>query len=155
MPIHIIYHYPTEDWMPLFLSFGNYGDGTTSYGFDDFHAALVQDYLESGGKVYIEGGDALGWDQAENRDLLSLFGLNGTSDGNTNIINSLQGQNGSITEGMLFSSSTQKNNAYIDTYSTDSSGIVAFIESDYGTVGVQNSGTHGQKTFCFSYALSA
>ena len=55
---------------------------------------------------------------------------------------------------MLFTSSTQQNNTYIDKYLTDSNGIVAFIESGYGNVGVQNSGSYGQKTFCFSYALS-
>jgi hypothetical protein len=138
----------------LFLSFGNYGNDGSSYGFDEFQAALVQDYLENGGKVYLEGGEALGWDQAGNLELLTLFGLSETSDGTNNIINALQGQSESITEGMLFTSSTQQNNTYIDTYLPDSSGKVAFIESGYGNVGVQNSGIYGQKTFCFSYSLS-
>jgi len=139
----------------LFLSFGNYGSsGSTNTFFTTYHAALVQDYLESGGKVYIEGGDALGWDQSGNSYLYSLFGLSNVNDGANNIINSLEGQNAALTLGMLFTSSTQVSNFWIDIYNPNANGSVAFYESGYGNVAVQSTGTYGQRTFCFSYALS-
>jgi hypothetical protein len=139
----------------LFLSFGNYGSsGSKNTVFSDYHAAQVQEYIESGGKVYLEGGDAFGFDQNSNTILLNLFGLVSASDGSTNPIDGLQGQTASLTEEMLFTSSTQVNNYWIDIYNPNSSGIVSFIESGYGNVGVQNSGIYGHKTFCFSYALS-
>jgi hypothetical protein len=139
----------------LLLSFGNYGsNGTTNTAFNDYHAAIVQEYLESGGKVYLEGGDALGYDQAGNSELLSLFGFASAEDGSNNIINSLEGQNAALTQGMLFTASTQVNNSWIDLYFPNSLGTLAFYESGYGNVGVQGIGTYGQKTFCFSYALS-
>ncbi|MCW9094394.1 MAG: S8 family serine peptidase, partial [Ignavibacteriaceae bacterium] len=139
----------------LFLSFGNFGsNGSTRTVFNDYQAAQIQEYLESGGKVYLEGGDALGYDQVGNSILLTLFGLASANDGGTNIINSLAGQNAAITEGMLFTSSTQVSNNYIDKYFPNSIGTVAFYESGYGNVAVQSIGTYGQRTFCFSYALS-
>jgi len=139
----------------LFLSFGNYGSsGSTNTIFTDYQAAQVQDYLESGGKIYLEGGDALGWDQAGNAYLYSLFGLSSVNDGAANIINSLEGQNATLTQEMLFTSSTQVNNAWIDIFTPNVNGTVAFYESGYGNVAVQSIGGHGQKTFCFSYALS-
>ena len=139
----------------LFLSFGNFGNGAgTNTIFTEFHSAVVQEYILSGGKVYIEGGDALGYDQAGNNPLLTLLGIASASDGSTNIINSLEGQASTITDGILFTSSTQTNNGYIDLFIPNSNGIIAFYESGYGNVAVQSTGAYGQKTFCFSYALS-
>ncbi len=138
----------------LFLSFGNFGQSGSNTVFDDVLAAKVQEYLESGGKVYIEGGDAIGYDQAGNVPLLNLLGIASAQDGSNNPIDNLQGQAGTLTEGVLFNSSTQVNNDWIDLYSINSYGQVSFIEIPYGNVGVQSTGYYGQKDFCFSYALS-
>jgi hypothetical protein len=153
--------YTTEDVLSyvgmdaIFLSFGNYGAGIgTNTVFDADQAALVQEYLENGGKVYLEGGDALGYDQVGNIPLLNLFGLSSANDGATNPIDNLQGQTGTLTEGLQFTASTQVNYTWIDRYFINSSGIISFKEIPYGDVGVQNSGSYGQKTFCFSYALA-
>jgi len=135
----------------VFLAYGNWSNQSTL--FDDAMASVVKTYLEVGGKVYLEGGDALGYEQASNTALLNLFGLSSASDGTTNIIDGLAGQSGAITNGMLFTSSTQVSNTYIDIISP-STGAVSFIESSYGNVAVQNVGSYAQKTFCFSYALS-
>jgi Zn-dependent metalloprotease/photosystem II stability/assembly factor-like uncharacterized protein len=135
----------------VFLSFGNHSNQSTR--FEDWMATIVKTYLETGGKVYLESGEALGYDQASNTALLNLFGLTSASDGATNVIDGLAGQSGAITNGMLFTSSTQVSNTYIDIFSP-STGAVAFIESSYGNVAVQNIGGYGQKTFCFSYALA-
>jgi hypothetical protein len=139
----------------LFLSFGNFGSsGLTNTFFTTYHAAQVQEYLETGGRISLEGGDALGFDQVGNSNLLSLFGLSSVNDGSTNIINSLEGQSDALTQGMVFTSSTQINNTWIDKYSPNAMGTVSFYESGYANVAVQSVGNYGQRTFCFSYALA-
>ncbi|MCK6622926.1 MAG: M4 family metallopeptidase [Calditrichaceae bacterium] len=138
----------------VFLSFGNYGsDGSTLTEFNAGMAAAVKTYLEAGGRVYLEGGDALGYDQSSNSALLNLFGLFSASDGDNNPINGLAGQDAALTQGMLFTSSTQPQVGYIDLYNP-LDGRVAFVESGYGNVAVQHNGSFGQRTFCFSYALA-
>ncbi len=135
----------------VFLSFGNFSNNYTA--FNDGMASAVEAYLNEGGKVYLEGGDALGFNQSWNTVLHGLFGLSAASDGSTNIIDGLEGQPGALTEGMLFTSSTQVGNGFIDQYSPGS-GTLAFVESSYGNVGVQYAPLLGQRTFCFSYALA-
>jgi PKD repeat protein len=137
----------------VFLSYGNYGGGNNT-PLSDEDAAVIVDYLQNGGRVYLEGGDALGYDQSSNTTLLNLFGLTSTADGSSSStpVTDLQGQTGTITEGMHFTASTQPDNTWIDLY-TPGSGSIAFIQTNVGNVGVQYTGTSGQKTFCFSYAL--
>ncbi len=138
----------------VFLSFGNGGEnGTTKTEFDNAKANKVQNYLEGGGKVYLEGGDALGEDQVNNANLLALFGLAAAEDGAANPVSSLQGQAGAITAGITFSASNQNNTDFIDRYSPGS-GQAAFVEDGYGVVAVQHSGVSGLRTFCFSYAIA-
>ncbi|MFQ5585069.1 MAG: M4 family metallopeptidase, partial [Calditrichia bacterium] len=141
----------------VFLSFGNFGttSGDPYTPFNNTMAAAVQQYLEAGGKVYLEGGDALGFDQSGNTTLQNLFGLSSVTDGSATQtpITALAGQSGAITNGMLFTASTQVDNIYID-YFTPNTGVVAFNEPTVGDVAVQNSGSFGQKSFCFSYALA-
>ena len=135
-----------------FLSFGNYGNNYTP--FDNAMAAAVQLYLEAGGRLYLEGGDALGYNQVGNNTLLALFGLDAASDGSTRPVSQLQGQPAALTGGMLFSASNQFGNSYIDLYTPNAAAVLAFEEVGYGDVAVQYDGTYGQKTFCFSYALA-
>lgn len=143
-----------ESYDAVFLSFGNYGlSGSSNTVFNGTMANAVSNYLQAGGKVYLEGGDALGWDQRFNPALHDLFGLSGVADGNPNTIDGLAGQSGSLADGMSFTASTQVNNYYIDLF-TPSAGLTAFVESGYGNVAVQNTGAFGQQTFCFSYALA-
>ncbi|MEZ4765484.1 MAG: hypothetical protein R3C26_20580 [Calditrichia bacterium] len=138
----------------IFLSYGNSGaNGSAKTVFTDTQANLVRIYLESGGKVYLEGGDAFGNDQSGNNILYGLFGLGSVTDGFTHPISSMSGQSGTVTQGMSFSSSGQTNNDFIDRY-TVFGGSKAFVESGYGTVAVQYSGVYAQKTFAFSYALA-
>ncbi|MFV2071344.1 MAG: S8 family serine peptidase [Thermoanaerobaculales bacterium] len=145
-----------------FLSFGNAGldpDGPpfsarldTTWKID-----AIKSYLESGGRVFLEGGDTLGYDiynLVDGTALLPLFGLeNAEDDGGTNSIDSLDGHGGALTGGMNFADSSQSSVDWIDIF-TPSTGVVAFSESDYGVVAVQHRGQHGQRTFCFSYSLA-
>ncbi|MFC1548151.1 Ig-like domain-containing protein, partial [Candidatus Neomarinimicrobiota bacterium] len=98
--------------------------------------------------------DALGVDQVNNDTLLSLLGIIDTDSKSRHPIVWLEGQSGAITEGMLFTASTQVNNEYPDIYYLGT-GLAAFVESDFGTVAVQSTGINHQKTFIFSYAVAS
>lgn len=139
----------------VFLSFGSYGN-EDFVGFSNEMADVVTAYLESGGCLYLEGNDALGWDQSANDTLLGLFGLEETDDGSIawNWIENLVGKKSALTAGLQFTWDTQLTPISIDRYTPDETGIAAFEEDYYGVVAVQNEGIFGQKTFCFSYALS-
>lgn len=117
-------------------------------------AKTIGDYLTGGGYVYLEGGDALGYDQASNNQLLGLFGIASSIDGTTNPIDSLHGQTGTLAELILFTGSTQHSVSYIDRYIPSANGEAAFIENGYGTVAIQNNMPGAHRTFCFSYALA-
>ncbi|MFH1195944.1 MAG: LamG-like jellyroll fold domain-containing protein [bacterium] len=140
----------------IFLCFGNAGNGSGKYSkFNDDMAELVKNYLLASGKVYIEGGSILGADQTDNLELQNLLGLRASSaSALINNIDLLTGNTGTAVEDMVFHSSTQKNQKWIDFYNPFETGLVAFVESDYGNVAIQNAGSHGQKSFCFSYCLA-
>jgi len=144
--------HPLNGFDAVFLSFGNAYEATS---FSNSKAAIVQEYLENGGFLYLEGGEALGYEQAWNNTLLSLFGIASSSDGlpdNTPITN-LAGMPGTLTETMFFTSSSQPDNYYIDIFVPNTTGQIAFNETTVGDVAIQNTGSFGQRTFCFSYAL--
>jgi serine protease len=136
----------------VFLSFGNFSSGRTI--FDNQMASTVMAYLQAGGYVYLEGGDALGYDQATNGQLLQMFGLVYANDGTDNPINSLVGKPDALTNGMLFNGNSQVSNNSIDLYVPTANADAAFVESGYGTVAVQQNIPDGRRTFCFSYSLS-
>ena len=146
----------------VFLSFGNAGldsDGPPYAGRLDatWKVDAIQSYLESGGRIFLEGGDTLGYDiynLVDGSALLPLFGLeDAENDGVTNPIDSLDGRVGALTEGMQFVETTQSPVDWIDIF-TPSAGAEAFSESDYGVVAVQHRGQFGQRTFCLSYTLA-
>lgn len=139
----------------VFMSFGNYGGNYIPFESD--LAVAAYNYLVNGGSLYIEGGDALGFDQASNDILLTCLGIASASDGSSaeKPITHLEGQIGTLTEGMLFTQSLQSSNTFIDIYNPLNNHDVAFIESTVGNVGIQHTGIYGQKTFCSSYTLAA
>ena len=146
----------------VFLSFGNAGldpDGPpySARLAADWKADAIKNYLESGGRLFLEGSDTLGYDIYEiidRTDLLPLFGLEGGVDGDeTHEFDSLDGHEGALTEGMQFTQTDQDPVDWIDIF-TVSTGAEAFTESDYGVVAVQHAGRYGQRTFCFAYTLA-
>lgn len=141
-----------EGYDAVFLSFGNTGSKGTEL--TSTIAQTIFDYCLYGGKIYIEGSDAM-------KSLIyrSFFGLLLVEDGEINPIDGLIGQEDAITYGMNFNSTDQLPVRSIDKYFVSpgsSYSKVAFQESDYGSVAVQFNGIsqYGQKTFCMSYALA-
>jgi len=136
----------------VFLSFGA---GTNSVSFNGSMLLAVVQYLQNGGNLYIEGADAIS-PHADNDGFLDLLGLSFVEDGKRSktYVTNLAGQSASIFKGLVFSESFQEELGSIDKYHVNDEGIVAFVESDYGNVGVQSTGTFGQKTILFSYALA-
>jgi hypothetical protein len=142
----------------VFLSFGNNGPPLWEVPrLDaDWKVDAIRRYLEGGGRLYLEGGDTLGYDIfniVDGAALLTLFGLDSAEDGGENVIDALDGHTGALTEGMQFSQTSQASVSLIDIF-TPATGAAAFTESDYGIVAVQHEGAFGQRTFCFSYALA-
>ncbi len=148
----------------VFLSFGNAGLDFVEPAGPPFAARLdadwkvdaIKSYLESGGRLFLEGSDTLGFDiyEIDRTDLLPLFGLEGGVDGDeTHEFDGLDGHAGALTEGMRFTQTDQTPVDWIDIF-TVSTGAEAFTESDYGVVAVQHSGRYGQRTFCFSYTFA-
>jgi hypothetical protein len=155
-------HFPSSliGFDAVFLSYGNYGPeirhGTP---FSLEMTETMAEYLYLGGKIYIECGSFFtgftyfGFPNKE--EMMELFGI---AEANylspTNTINLLTGLDGSLCHDLVFSSSTQSLNWFINTMTTNENGIAAFEEEEYGIVAVQNEGEYGQRTFVFSYALA-
>ena len=141
-----------------FLSFGNYSTGWENTPFTGDLAAVVQAYLAGGGRLYLEGGDALAQVEldADGKDSLwNMLGIATVADGeNSHLIDGLLGQAGALTEGMIFTSSNLVRPQYIDLY-FPGTGLAAFEEANYGVVAVQQANENGSRSFVFSYALAA
>ncbi len=140
----------------VFLSFGNYGEaGSFDYPFLSREARTVTEYLEAGGKLYLEGGSALGFYNGDNAELLDLLGLSVIDSGDyEDYFDALVGQDGTLGEDLVFDRSTQFPRFFLDRFAASGSGQVVFTARDYGDVAVQNTGSNGQKTFCSSYSLA-
>lgn len=147
----------------VFLSFGSVG--TNNYRLNElFMYEAIRDYLLDGGKLYIEGADAIGFDleyylgYAEeglgaHTVLWQLLGISNGSDGTTNAISLLQAQL-PFSE-IVFNSSNQVNVEYIDKFTpANPNGFVACTEDSYGTVAIASKGEHNQRSFVFSYAMA-
>ena len=143
-----------------FLSFGNFGQGLSNGTHISYETSeIIADYLYQGGQVFVDCGSFFGlmeyYGYANYGELLELFSLDTVHTPLVaNNIDSLGGYSGSLADGMVFSSSTQSPNYYIDIMFPDENGTEMFEESDYGVVGVQAEGEYGQKTVCLSYAIA-
>ena len=140
----------------VFLSFGSSYNVDNYVLFDDNMAAAVIRYLNNGGKLYIEGNDALGYYQNGNTELYNLLGLSEVVEGPSeySFVENMVGKSGSLAEGITFTDNLQLSPVWIDKFVHNESGKSALEEAFYGVVAVQNEGDMGQKTFCFSYSLA-
>jgi subtilisin family serine protease/PKD repeat protein len=142
-----------DGYYALFLSFGSQSSYYST--FENGLQKLIEKYLGKKGKVYLEGSSALGVDQND-PPTWQLFGLQNVINPFefTNVLDTLTGQPASICSGLNFYESNQDGQWFIDKYNPNSQGKVAFVQPGYGNVAVQHTGTHGEKTFCFSYSLA-
>ncbi len=143
--------YSFQGYDAVFLNFGN---SQAEYSeLTDPMAAVIRNYLEDGGNVYIEGADVLGVDQSSNSALMTLLGIDGVNDGAYNDINDLQGHPFSVGMNLSFDQTYQTNLETIDHYEVGD-GQPVFTEDGYGVVAVQNVGIYGQKSVVMSYSMS-
>jgi hypothetical protein len=169
---HSVYYTTTfpfsfSTFSSVWLSFGMVS--TTSLNVTRFDRmkmfTAVKNYLLEGGRIYIEGNDAVGFDLGyyltDVGDGLSaadvlfpLLGIASSDDGTTNGIDNLSGHSYTCTRNMSFASTTQTKLYSMDKYVPLSTSAPAFSESDYGIVAVQNYGIYNQKSFVFSYCLA-
>jgi len=147
----------------VFLSFGTVGSDIVRFNDPQMFSAL-KDYLLDGGRVYIEGGDVVGFDMgyylsniegglSAAQVLHPLLGISATEDGGTWAIQNLSAIDAWHTAPLLFTASAQTQNQFIDKFSPASNGVVSFTETGYGNVAVESIGVYGQRSFVFSYAL--
>ncbi len=147
----------------VFLSFGTPGTNITRLNSSTMYFA-IKDYLLNAGKLYIEGGDAVGYDLQTyfpaiedgldaHEILYPLLGIDSAEDGITNTITDLNGDSGWHTFGLQFIQSAQTSNTYIDTFEANVNGVAALRESEYGIVAIQNLGAYDQRSIVFSYVL--
>jgi len=148
-------HLDLSGYDAVFLSFGPYSPQSPPVPLEQIPARTLRDYLEAGGSVYLEGGDALGFHQAGNGDLLSLFGIASANDGGgSQPVADLRGQDGSISAGARFSRSDQIAVTSVDRFTPNGRGQPWFVEEGYGTVGMQAQSPGGGRAVALSYTLS-
>jgi len=116
-----------DDYLAVFVCVGIYSNNNIITVGSPEATALV-DFLNTGGRVYLEGGDVWYFDpQYENGyDFGPLFGINATSDGSSDLA-TVQGQSSTFTTGMNFSYSGENN--WIDHISATGSGFLVFANS--------------------------
>lgn len=81
----------------------------------------LKDYLNAGGRLYMEGGDT--WAYDSQTAVHGMFGINGTSDGSADL-GTVVGVSGTLTEGMTYSYTGD--NSWIDHLSAIDNGKMIF-----------------------------
>jgi len=127
----------------IFVCLGIYND---NHVLTSGEGQLLADYLDTGGNLYMEGGDT--WYYDSQTAVHSMFNINGESDG-TSDLSIINGQSGTFTDGMSFSYSGE--NSYIDHISPISPAMlilenqspvygtgVAYDASTYKTIGTSH-----------------
>ncbi len=120
----------------VFLCLGIYSD---NHVLSDSEGQTFADYLNNGGKLYMEGGDT--WYYDSQTAVHSMFNISSDADGSGDL-SSLSGQAGTFVEGMEFSYSGDNN--WIDHISPSGSAVLLFKNSspEYGVVVANDAGTY-------------
>lgn len=141
----------------VIMSFGadadNFFDPSHSTGFDTYMSDIIIDYLTSGGKLYIEGADALGGGQESNEDLMELLGLESVSNGTNEFeFSRMTGNEGGLFDGLEFNEYSIENIESIDKLHTADASPCLEIEG-YGTCASMYEGENGQKVIVNSLPI--
>jgi len=106
-------------------------------------ATALVDYLNNGGRMYLEGGDVWYYDPLYQGgyEFGPLFGINATEDGSSDM-GPIQGQAGTFTTGMDFTYSGE--NAWMDHISPTGTGFLIFrdVDNAYDCGVANDAGTH-------------
>ena len=99
----------------------------------------LANYLNAGGNLYMEGGDT--WYYDSQTAVHPLFNITGIADGASDL-GTLQGQSGSIAQGMTFTYSGE--NSYIDHLAAVAPAVLMFnnVTPSYGAAVQYNSGNY-------------
>ena len=122
---------PTSDldyYSAVFVCVGIYASNYIISASSAEATALV-DYVNNGGRMYLEGGDVWYYDPPYQGgyDFGSLFGIDATADG-TSDAGPFAGQSGTFTTGMNFAYAGE--NSYIDHISPTGTGFLIFYDTD-------------------------
>jgi subtilisin family serine protease/PKD repeat protein len=164
----IAYDFGSEDDLPasflgykaIFMSWGKpapYPYYDEHPNIDDYICPRIVDYLNAGGRVYIEGNSVMYnqsgqiWVNIDN-NTAEMFGV--TVEDGENFGGAITGQNGSIAEGLDFTNITQVNTESIDKYQTIGNAVNLLGSTEYGIIGVQNE-TDTYKTICSAFSINA
>jgi len=120
----------------IFACLGIY---TNNHVLTSAEGQTLADYLNSGGNLYMEGGDT--WAYDTQTAVHSMFNINGVADG-TSDMGTVLGQSGTFTEGMSFNYSGENN--YMDHLEPISPAIMIFENQspNYGTGGAYDEGSY-------------
>ena len=102
----------------VFLCLGIYFN---NHGLTDSEGQILADYLNDGGMLYMEGGDTWAYDNPT--PVHEMFNIDGTDDG-TNDLGPINGQDGSLAQGMTFDYSGD--NSYMDHISPIAPAVLVF-----------------------------
>lgn len=111
----------------VFILLGIYPN---NYTLSSAEGDILKQYMESGGRVYMEGGDTWAFDDQTSAH--EMFHIVGITDG-SNDLGTLLGKDNSIMDGFDFS--YEGNNNYIDHISADAESVLIFENTQpiYGT----------------------
>jgi len=125
----------------IFVCLGIFSD---NYALSNTEGQTLANFLNNGGKIYMEGGDT--WYYDDPTPVHYLFNINGLEDGSSDL-GPVLGQNGTFTEEMIFDYSGENN--WIDHLTANSPAVlifenqspdygcgVAYDEGNYKTIGV-------------------
>jgi PKD repeat protein len=120
----------------IFLCLGVYSD---NYVLTSSEGQVLADFLNNGGKLYMEGGDT--WAYDTQTAVHAMFNINGAEDGNSDL-GTINGKTGTFTEGMSFSYSGE--NSWIDHLETMGSSFIILENQSpvYGTGIAYDGGTY-------------
>jgi hypothetical protein len=120
------YYDELQYYQAVFVCVGMYPDNNVIDESSPDVTALVN-YLNGGGRMYLEGGDVWYWDPLYGGyDFGPLFGIDATDDG-SNDLATVQGQGGTFTTGMSFPYNGENN--YVDHIEAEGSGFFIFRNS--------------------------
>ena len=135
-----------EEYKSLFVLLGTFPD---NHVLTDSEGQQLADYLNNGGRVFMEGADT--WAADTSTVVHPMFHINGLSDGLGDLYN-IKGLNGSLMQGLQFK--FYGNNNYIDRIAPDEYSELIFQNSDslYG-IGVSYE-NNVYKTVGFSFEFA-